>query len=340
LRRDRPKSHQFRYAIVLSLLVLIALPAAAQDDYIAHVRVESAFSRALPDFEAEATASIYEGEPLEAVSRNLDGSWLEVRRPGRLNKLGWVYTGTIEWDFAVEFLPLGDITTGVTGPNPLLSAPEFAVYFPEAPILRQQPLRRAGRVQPVVNIPPLVTLPVLARNQDGSWLFINYLGHQGWVVAFAGRDRPDVLDIPQAPNLPPLEGVPTVIIPVELQQAQIDRLRSFINERRAYAVNLESFWWRVYRGEIMPCDVPPEFTEYPYTADDVRQLPELNRYVPRLGEAIEHMATAREPFVACGIVSPRMVSRARDSAINARIIFDATLQTLQRLEEDVVQARR
>ena len=330
--------------LILSLLILTAVPAAAQqtspDNFIGQVRVESAFTRVLPDFEAGPAASVYEGERLEVISRNLDGTWFEVRRPARLNTIGWIFSGTLEWDFYPELLPLGDITTSVIGPSPLLEPPAYAVYFPETPFVRQQPLRRAAPVQPPVEIPPLVTIPVLARNQDGSWLFINYLGHQGWVVAYAGRELANVLDIPQATNLPPLEGVPGVIIPVELQQAQIDRLRIFIQERYAYARDMELFWWRVFRGEIMPCDVPPEFTEYPYSAEDVRQLPELQRYAPRLREAVDYMATARDPLLACGIVSPEVVLDARNASINARVIFDATLDALQNLEENVVQFRR
>ncbi len=330
--------------LAVLLLLVLALPVAAQDsapdNFIGRVRVESAFTRTVPDFEAPTAASVFEGEWLEVVSRNLDGIWFEVRRPNRMNTLGWIFSGTLEWDFYPEQLPLGDITTGVTGPTPLIQPPAFAIYLNEAPILRQQPLRNAPRVQPPIEVPLMVTIPVLARNQDGSWLFVNYLGHQGWIVAYVGRDLRNVLDIPQASNLPPLEGIPTIIIPVELQQAQIDRLRAFIFDRRDYARNLELFWWRVYRGEIMPCDIPPEFTEYPYTADDVRQLPELQRYVPRLREAVNYMTTARDPLATCGIVSPNIVIDARNGSINARVIFDATLDTLQNLEENVVQTRR
>ncbi len=333
-----------RILIALMLLVLGVTTVAAQDsgatDFRGRVRVESAFARVLPDFEAEATASVFEGEILEAISRNLDGTWFEVRRPGRFNTLGWIFEGTLDWDFYPELLPLGDLATDLTGPTPLLEAPPFAIFLAEAPTLRTQPSRRSPSVQPYVELPASITVPVLARNQDGSWLFINYRGHQGWIVAFAGRELSRVLEIPQASNLPPLEGVPVIIIPVELQQAQIDRLRAFVFERRAYAVQLEQFWWRVFRGEIMPCDAPAEFTSYPYGDDDVRQLPELERYIPRLTEAISYMQLSREPLLTCGIVSPSIVGDARDAGINARIIFDATLERLQDLEDNVVQARR
>jgi hypothetical protein len=338
------KTRWIATTLTLIAVLLIGAPLAAQDgapdDFTARVRVESAFTRALPDFDAEAVASVFDGERLEVVSRNLDGTWFEVRRPGRLNNLGWIFSGTVDWSFYPELLPLGDFVTGVTGPTPLSGATDAAVHLLEAPILRQQPLRRAARVQPPVQIPPLVTVPVLARNQDASWLFINYLGHQGWIVAFTARDLPDAMQIAQASNLPPLEGPQLVQIPVELQQAQIDRLRAFIVDRRAFIVGLETFWWRVFRGEVMPCDVPPEFTYYPYTEDDVRQLPELRRYMPRLAEAVDYMTAARDPLLTCGIVSPETVRIARDSAINARVIFDATLDTLRNLEENVVQARR
>ncbi len=321
---------------LLILLALVTIPAAAQDDgFTARVDVTSAFARALPALDAEAIASVFEDERLEVVSRNLDGTWFEVRRPGRFNNLGWMFGETLEWDFSPELLPLGDLTTGVIGPTPLTSAPDFAVFLVESPVLRTQPLRNSARV-PGVSIPFSVTVPVLARNQDGSWLFVNYLGHQGWVVAFAGRPLTNVLDIPQAINLPPLENVPSVIIPVEIQQAQIDRLRIFINERREYTAGLEDFWWRVFRGEIMPCNTPPELLDYPYTESDVRELPELQRYAPRLVTAMDYVQTSQGLLAQCGVVSPDNVIEARDGAINARIIFDATLEALQALEEDVV----
>lgn len=332
-----------RRFLIYGLFALVAfsglMGVSAASDFIATVDVDSAFARALPVRDAEATASLFKNERLEAISRNLDGTWFEMRRPGRVNSLGWVFGEVLEWDFQPELLPLGDLTTGVVGPSPLTYTPDYAVFMNESPTLRTQPLRNSRRV-PGVTIPFSVTLPVLARNQDGSWLFVNYLGYQGWVVAFAGRELPDVLEIPQAVNLPPLENVPTEIIPVELQQAQVDRLRAFINERREYAAGLESFWWRVFRGEVMPCNPPPELVDYPYTENDVRELPELQRYAPRLVTAVDYMQTSQGLLTECGVVSPVDVVTARDSAINARIIFDATLEALQVLEEDVIYRGR
>lgn len=327
------------WCVLLGIMLLSSFAVSAKERFTATVNVESAFTRVRPAFDAEATASLFEDEQLEAISRNLDGTWFEVRRPGRMNTLGWVFGEVLEWDFRPELLPLGDLTTGVVGPSPLMSAPDRAIFINESPTLRSQPLRTSRRIAEV-RIPFGVTLPIVARNQDGSWLYVNYLGHQGWIIAFAGREVPNVLDIPQAVNLPPLENVPREIIPVALQQAQVDRLRAFINDRRGYAANLELFWWRVFRGETMPCDAPAELTNYPYTENDVRELPELQRYAPRLVTAVEYMQSSKALLQQCGIVSPSAVVEARNGAINARVIFDATLEALQALEEDVIYRGR
>jgi hypothetical protein len=320
------------------LLITGSAAQAAGYPFTASVDVTSAFARALPAFDGEETASVFENERLEAVSRNLDGTWFEVRRPGRMNNLGWIYADALEWDFQPELLPLGDLTTGMIGPSPLTFTPEYAVFLVESPTLRTQPLRNSPRV-PGVIIPFSVTVPVISRNQDGSWLYINYLGYQGWVVAFAGRPLANVMDILPAPNLPPLENVPTVVIPVEIQQAQIDRLRVFAQDRREYAAGLESFWWRVFRGEIMPCNAPPELLYYPYSDSDVRELPELGRLAPRIATGVDYLRTSQGLLLECGVVSPVSVVEARDSAINARIIFDATLEALLSVEDIINRSR-
>lgn len=321
------------------LLASVKLVAAQtnNDKFIGIVKVESAFTRVLPALDAEPIASVFRDQRLEAVSRNLDGTWFEVRRPGRMNNLGWIFQEVLDWDFKPELLPLGDLTTGVIGPEPLTNAPLYGVFLLEGPILRERPSRRSYRL---TDVPQSVTVPVLERNQDGTWLHVNYLGYDGWILSVAGRDLPNVLDIPLGAGLPPLETVPVIIIPVELQQAQIDRLREFIYSRHAYAAEMEQFWWRVFRGEVMPCDAPDALIYYPYTEADVRELPELQRYAPRIATAIDLLTTAREPLLTCGIVSPDIVQDTRDSAINARIIFEASLETLADLEKNVVQARR
>jgi hypothetical protein len=324
------------FAIFALLGILLVVPLHAQEAepepvvFEAFVIFESVYTRTAPTTESDQAASVFEDDRLEIISRNLDGTWFEVRRPGRMNSLGWIFYEMIDYDgrtFRPEFLPLGDLTTGVIGEKPLTSAPTFAVY-----------MSRFATIS--TRVPPLLTVPVVARNQDGSWLKINYLGYEGWIASFSARRLPNVLDIYEEPGLPPLETIATVIIPVELQQAQIDRLRDFINARRSLAAGLEGFWWAVFKGEIMPCDAPEEIINYPYTEQDLRELPELGRYMPQLRSAMDSLTTARDPFEECGIIEPERVYNARNSAINAKVEFDAMLERLDVLERDVVQIRR
>ncbi len=325
------------YVLILFVFSGVAFAQENSSDFNVRVRAESANVRGAPSVESQPVASVFRGDLLQVVSRNLDGSWFEVRRLGRLTNLGWIFGKVIEWDFQVEDLPLGDFVTGVIGPTPLTYRPEFGVTTLQGASLRDRPSRSGTFIR---NIPPLITIPVLERNQDGTWLHINYLGFDGWISGAAVRRVPYVLEIPEAAGLPPLETLRVVVIPVEIQQAQIDRLREFILARRELAYNLEIFWWAVFRGEVMPCDAPEAVAKYPYTAQDVRELPELQRYAPRLGTAVDYLNDALVPFENCGVTPPQMVIEARDGAINARVIFNATLDLVDLLEEDVVQARR
>jgi hypothetical protein len=124
---------------------------------------------------------------------------------------------------------------------------------------------------------------------------------------------------------------------VEIQQAQVDRLRAFTILHRDLAFVLEGFWWDVFRGAVKPCEPPAAVTEYDYADQDVRELPELQRYTPRLATAIDYLNAAIDPLTICGVLSPDLVGDARDDAINARIIFNATLDQLDNLEENIIR---
>ncbi|MEQ8677209.1 MAG: SH3 domain-containing protein [Aggregatilineales bacterium] len=299
------------------------------------VEVDSAFVRVLPDFDAEPIASVFEDDVVEIVGRNLDGTWFEVRRPYRMNNLGWIYEGTLEWDFAPEFLPLTDITTGVLGDQPLTEAPPFGMFVVEGAALRDAPTRTSQRI---INIPPNVVIPVLERNLDASWLHVNYLGYDGWIIGFTTRDRPDTLDVlPLSPIAPAPDTPPVVIIPPEIQLAQAERLRTYMVERRDFAMNMTGFWWAVNQGEVMPCEAIPPIAVYAVSDQDVRELPELDRYLPRLGEAVTYLNNSVSLLDDCGIITPLQAGRARNDAINARVIFEATIERLDALVENVIQ---
>jgi len=225
--------------ILLVLLALLTFSASAQSDNMGIVNADSAFARVLPAFNADPSASLFEDERVEIVGRNLNGLWFLVRRPARLNTLGWMFHELLDYDLFPETLPLMDISTGVVGPTPLTEATPFGGYMLAEVNLRDSPSRRGVRIGLV---PVLNTVPITARNNDGSWIKINYLGYEGWVSGFAIRRLPNMMDIPEAEGIPQSELPPVVVIPIEIQQAQIDRLRQFTTDRRAYAFNLELFW--------------------------------------------------------------------------------------------------
>ena len=151
-----------RIVFVLILMLALVVSAQAQDSgqqadvqperfssgdrFLAQVRPDSLHVHRLPSLESARVASLFEDEIVQVTSRNLDGSWFEVRRLGRVSNLGWVNNTLIDWDFAPETLPLGDYTTGVTGPTPLTAAPAIGVYLEEAPILLELPLRNGKRL--------------------------------------------------------------------------------------------------------------------------------------------------------------------------------------------------
>ena len=325
-----------RWLIFIIMLCAVGV-AQAQDKKVfkATVKFDSAFARVLPSDSAKASASLFRDNRLEVISRNLDGSWFEVRRPGRLTNLGWVFNKVITWDFSPEELPLGDLNTGAVGPKPLTKAPAYGAYLKEGLALRESPIRSSPLI---VNIPPLVTIPVMERNQDGSWLHVNYLGYDGWVISYAARIA-NIMALPEAKGLPPLTTITVIVIPPEIQQAQIDRLRVFIVKQRDVAVLLESFWWDVFRGAVKPCDPPAAVLAYNYNDQDIRELPELDRLVPRVMDGITKINEAIQPLDTCGVLSPDVVAAARNDAINAKGILNAELERLAGIEK-IVQDRR
>ncbi len=323
--------------ILVIVFFMTSISVFAQNDtlpYRVTVEVDSAFVRAAPSPEADRVASVFEDSPLEVVGRNLDGTWFEVRRPERLTNLGWLFNEVVEWDFEPETLPLTDLATGIIGPTPLAADPGFAVHVREGAAMRSQPYSLGERI---VNLPPGVTVPLLERDPTGEWLRVNYLGYEGWIAGFNTRPPSYLMDVPIAAGLPQLQIVAVEIIPPEVQLAQVQRMRAFVTPLRDLADYMANFWLAVGTGEIMPCSAPGFVLEYLYTPADVRQLPELQRFAPRMNQGVGYLNDAITPLTNCGIIDPESVQDARNDAINARTIFNATLVSLDNLEENVIR---
>lgn len=294
----------------------------------------SAFIRLAPSVEAEAAASIFEDNIVEVVGRNLDGTWYEVRRPGRAYTLGWLLAEFLDIDEgAPELLPLTDRTTGLTGPQAVTGAAEAATYAIDNLVLRDSPLTRTGRQ--IGRIPAGAVVPVVYRNYGGTWLLVNYLGTLGWVATFNTRPAPSALVVPVAPGLPREAEVVFEQISPEEQRAQVARLRAYLNVTRDLAVGLEYLWGQVVLRQIMPCEAPAYVRDYPYTDADTRQFPELGRYLPRLDAVGAQVNTAIEPLTRCGVFDVEVAIRARDSATNAKVNIDATLGALLLVEDRI-----
>lgn len=321
-------------AALLFTTLLLTVSAGAQDDRPTHlwldVFVDSVFIRALPAFDAAPSASTFEGERLEAIGRNADGTWFQVSRPYRSQSIGWISTQYVAYAFSPTLLPLTDSTTGVTSGVPIVDVGVSAFVLSDL-IVRDQPLRTGARVGV---LPTGVTVPVIGRNSDASWLKVNYLGLVGWVSAFGVRSVDNFLAAPLESNLPPpVFGVR--IIPPEVQLAQLNRFRDYVTYHRDLALQMMAFWDDVMTGEIMPCEPPAFISEYTYSLEDVYELPELHRYAPRTDDAVIALNESIDAYTPCGVVDRVAVSEARADATNARIILDNTLRLLEDLETTI-----
>ncbi len=315
-------------------LILFSGTASAQtSQFRAQVQFDSVFVRAAPAPDADPVASVFQDNLLDVIGRNLDGTWFQVRRPGRMNNLGWILAKMVDYTFLPELLPMTDFTTGQTGAFALNADPGFAAYIIDNVSMRSRPSVRSGDRMGV--IPHDSVVPIVARNQDASWLYVDYLGYEGWVSGFNVRSAGNTSLIPEAPNLDPLEVIPVTIIPPEVQLAELNQLRDYVSASHDLALGLQGFWAQVYQGQIMPCSQPAFVLAYRYTAQDVQQLPELKRYLPRLETAIEALNGAIEPLTICGLFDPNVALRARNDAINAEVIFRANLDVLDNLAKTI-----
>jgi hypothetical protein len=315
---------------VVLLSVLVALPSAAQQANWAEVIFESAFIRAQPIESAEAVGSVFQGESVRVIGRNATATWWEVSRDGRTS-IGWINGFVVNEFFDSWAVPITS-SAGIEG-STAVEETGFSAYILANTVLRADPLTSGEQLGIV---PFDVTVPVLGRNQDGSWLYVNYNGFLGWIATPQARPSGSINALPLGYDLPPLP-FNVVVSPVETQLAQLERMRGFINDQRNTAAVLAAYWYSVYRGDTMPCDAMPVQPIFIATPDDIRQLPEMQRYLVRLEEAISSLNASIAPLMECGVFFPDELLEARNGAINAGVIFDATLDSLENVEDTILR---
>jgi uncharacterized protein YraI len=275
------------------------------------------------------------GEKFYAIGRNADGTWLQLQRTDRVKRvIGWLAVRYTDFEFDRVLLPITDSTTGLIGDVPVTD-----VYNASVVTLAEVKLRADANVRSaeITVIPYDVIVPALEVYPDLTWVKVNYLGQIGWVAGFLVRTPADILERVPIPEGLERTVVGVEIVPPELQLAQLERLRDFVEYRRQLADDMAYFWGLVKKGETVPCS-PPGYVESEYAASfqDYKELPEMRRYLPRLRVGVESLNKAIEILQPCGTYTDEQVNEAYAGAINARVIFDTTLEQLDFLEEFVI----
>lgn len=328
------------FLCVLLLLVGVvglaqeATPEVVEDDPpTVRVFVDSLIIRELPTRDSEQAGSAFEGDVLEAVGRNADGMWFQVRRPFDEVAIGWVFRQYVGFTFEVGTLPLTDAETGVTGDEEVVDTGIAAFILTEA-ALRDAPSINGNQIGVV---PITRTIPAFERSPDNLWYRVNYLGTTGWVAEFLVRLSADADNLPVSPDFT-FRAVPLEIIPVEVQLAQLERLRAYVIPLRDLADVTANFWAVVATGQSVPCEPAPGGIGYfPLTPRDVVELPELRRYTRQLNAAVDSLNRSLEIMQPCGVFTEDEHSEAYAGAINARLQFNAVLDRLDALESVILE---
>lgn len=304
------------------------IPTLDPNQYVMRVFVDSAFIRVLPDLDAQPVTSVFEDSNLVAVGRNVDGTWFEVRRPGRRDNAGWISREVVLYAFEVADLPLTDLTTGVDGPEPVYDTGYSTFVLLEA-ALRAQPSLDGEQIGV---LPIRLTLPVIDRTPDNQWLRVNYRGTMGWVAEFLTRAKGELSAIPINPEFI-LAYLSVEVIPLEVQLEQLGQFRDYVTPIFDQSDALANFWALVRSGQIVPCDPPGgNYLFYPITARDVVELPELRNQERLVRQAITSINASIETMQRCGVYVPDDLTKAYAQAINARGILNIVIRYMDNLE--------
>ncbi|NWG18482.1 MAG: SH3 domain-containing protein [Chloroflexi bacterium] len=308
--------------------------AAAQTiaEYALQVVVDSAFLRAAPAEDAPAVSSVFENDSLVAVGRSVDGQWLQVKRPGARAAAGWIAGDLVLFTFEVGKLPITDLTTGVTGPTPVVDTGTAVLTAGEV-VQHSAPARSAPQVG---IIPMLRTVPVLERTPNNQWLKVNYRGTVGWVAVFLVVTSADLNAVPVSPEY---AGDPQYaayeIIPPEVQLAQADRLLAYIQSVGETAAGVADYWRMLSRGETMACNPPGDAVYFVTTARDLVELPELRRQEQDLQQAVDDLNAAIDAMRRCGVYRQFEIREAYSKALNAQVLLRVVAQRMENVRKQI-----
>lgn len=328
----------FKKLLLIALLAFMASAIHAQGnsaspstdiqagDFVLRVVVDSLNIRALPTTESDRVGSLFEGDNVYAVGRNIDGTWFEIQRPSKQTNAGWVSREYFSFTFDTTQLPITDLTVGMIGETTIVDTGISALVLTEA-ALRVEPFLTANVID---NMKILRVIPVLERTPDNLWVKVNYLGQVGWVAEYLLRIPAGVNSVPVAEEFLNSGLVPVRIIPPEVQRAHAQRFIDYATPIYATAQEIATFWSQLTEGLTIPCNPPVvNFSTFAVTQDDLFELPELrgaNRLIPT---AISDLNASVEVMRRCGVFTPTEIRGAYADAINASAILGNGIGTME-----------
>lgn len=191
--------------LALVAVLLVALPAFAQDGYTASVNTGAVNVRSGPGMQYGSLTSLPFGFGVNVIARNSAGSWVLVALTNGVS--GWINVNYLYIPFRVFDLPVSDapVTPAVVPTGTISGALNANVRNAPDP---------NGQIVATAPLGTAVTL--LGRNYDATWAQIRLpSGATGWVEATAvsgtvpvrGLARTDgSVFVPGAPDLPQTGG--------------------------------------------------------------------------------------------------------------------------------------
>jgi hypothetical protein len=326
-----------RKPAVFALLFLHTIVSAQAPQNLS-VIAASAHVRAAPTTDATLVASVFANDNLIAVGRNIDGTWLEVRRPGRQGNIGWIDRDLVLATFDVGQIPITDSTTGLLGTEPVTDTGFSILTIDEIP-LRSNPDRSAPIRE---HIPVYLTLPIIERTPNNQWLKVNYRGIVGWVPQFQISTRSDLAKVPlSAAYASDTRYTAIATITPEQQLAQIERLFGYIQPINQTAADVSFYWQSMSLGETLECRPPAgNYAYFSITAQDVLELPELRQQERLLYLAIDDLNAAIEAMQPCGVYVERQVREAYANALSAQGIFAGIIRRMENIQLRILDDHR
>ncbi len=314
--------------LLFFFLLLTSTLVSAQDTfaYTVQVIVESAYIRTLPDKEALPAASVFQNQSLVATGRNMDGLWIEVRRPFNADPIGWISRDLVALTFEVARLPITDSVTGLIGTEPVVDT-GYAVLTLDDVLLRNAAERDAATLE---IIPVFFTLPVIERTPNLQWLKVNYRGTVGWISQFQTSTSADLAQVPISPEYATdARYSDFATITPEQQIAQVDRVMAFVTNLKQTTADVAYYWNLLSLGETLECTpIAGNFDYYAYTSQDIVELPELRQQISRLRRAVDDINASISVMQSCGIYTQGQIRAAYSKALNAQLMLRLVTQSM------------